>query len=75
MNLILFELPETQRPLPIDDPRARHVLEVLRRRVGESFDAGLIDGPRGKATVEAIDERLACTCASSGARSRRRWSR
>ena len=55
MNLILFEPDETERPLPLDDPRARHVLEVLRRGVGDSFDVGLIDGPRGKATVEAVD--------------------
>lgn len=31
-----------------------HVLEVLRRRTGESFDAGLVNGPRGKATVVNI---------------------
>jgi 16S rRNA (uracil1498-N3)-methyltransferase len=55
VNLILFEPEETQRPLPRDDRRARHILDVLRRKPGESFDAGLIDGPRGKATLEAID--------------------
>ncbi len=31
-----------------------HVLEVLRRREGEVFDAGVIDGPRGKAEVRRI---------------------
>jgi RsmE family RNA methyltransferase len=55
MNLILFAPHETAGPLPLDDRRARHVLEVLRRKAGERFDVGLIDGPRGKATVEAID--------------------
>ena len=54
MNLILFEPGETDRPLPRDDPRAVHLLRVLRRRAGETFDAGLIDGPRGRGTLTAI---------------------
>jgi RsmE family RNA methyltransferase len=57
MNIVLFEPHETAAPLPVADPRAQHVLNVLRRRLGEAFDAGLIDGPRGKATVAAINER------------------
>lgn len=56
VNIILFEVAETGRPLPLDDPRAVHILQVLRRQTGESFDAGLIDGPRGKATLDAIGE-------------------
>jgi 16S rRNA (uracil1498-N3)-methyltransferase len=55
VNLILFEAGETGRPLALDDRRARHVLDVLRRAPGEGFDAGLIDGPRGKATVQGVD--------------------
>lgn len=55
MNLILFEPSDLGRVLPLDDPRARHVLDVLRRRAGDGFDVGLIDGPRGKATVEAVE--------------------
>ncbi len=31
-----------------------HVLEVLRRREGEVFDAGVVNGPRGKAVVRHI---------------------
>ena len=54
VNLIMFEPEETLRPLPRSDVRARHVLEVLRRQEGDSFDVGLIDGPRGKATVESV---------------------
>lgn len=55
MNLILFEPHETTTALLRSDPRGLHILEVLRRQVGDSFDAGLIDGPRGKATLEGID--------------------
>lgn len=54
MNLILFTPEETARPLPRTDPRARHLLDVLQRSVGGTFDAGLRNGPRGKGTLAAI---------------------
>lgn len=55
MNLVLFEPAEIDRPLPRTDRRAVHVLDVLRRKVGDTFDAGVINGPRGKATLVALD--------------------
>lgn len=55
VNLILFEPAEATAPLPRTDPRAQHILNVLRRQVGDIFDAGLINGPRGKGTLSAID--------------------
>jgi 16S rRNA (uracil1498-N3)-methyltransferase len=51
VNLILFQPDEIARPLLRSDPRAAHILEVLRRGIGDSFDVGLLDGPRGKATL------------------------
>jgi RsmE family RNA methyltransferase len=54
MNLILFTAGETACPLPCSDRRAAHLLQVLRRREGDTFDAGLINGPRGKGTLVAI---------------------
>jgi len=54
VNLVLFESAELTAPLPLTDPRARHILDVLRRREGDSFDAGLVNGPRGKATLAAL---------------------
>jgi 16S rRNA (uracil1498-N3)-methyltransferase len=51
MNIILFSSSEVELPLPRRDARARHILTVLRRQPGDQFDAGLIDGPRGKATL------------------------
>ena len=54
LNIIIFESDETGRPLLRSDPRAAHVLDVLRRQEGDTFDAGLVDGPRGKATVVTI---------------------
>jgi RsmE family RNA methyltransferase len=56
VNIVLFEPEETAAPLPLSDPRAQHVLKVLRLGAGASFDAGLIDGPRGKATILGIEE-------------------
>ena len=56
MNIVLFDANEIDRPLAIQDPRARHILSVLRRKVGETFDAGVINGPRGRAMVERIEE-------------------
>lgn len=41
-------------PLPRRDPRAQHILKVLRRGPGDSFDAGLLNGPRGKGTLVSV---------------------
>jgi 16S rRNA (uracil1498-N3)-methyltransferase len=54
VNIILFEPAEIGRPVARADPRAVHLLEVLRRKEGDPFDAGIINGPRGKGTVTAI---------------------
>lgn len=54
MNLILFEPAELAAPLPRSDPRAAHILTVLRRRPGDVFDAGIVNGPRGRGTLTAL---------------------
>lgn len=54
MNLVLFEPTELDRPLPRTDRRAVHLIETLRRGAGDTFDAGLVNGPRGKGTVAAL---------------------
>ena len=56
MNIVLFEADEVYRPLDRQDTRAEHILNVLRREIGDTFDAGVINGPRGKARVERIDK-------------------
>ena len=56
MNLILFTTGETGRPLPRTDARARHLIDVLERRGGDTFDAGQPNGPRGKGTIVAIHD-------------------
>lgn len=57
MNIILFEECELERPLPLDDARAVHVLGVMGCNEGDRFDVGLVDGPRGKARIVAVDKR------------------
>ena len=54
VNLILFEPSEVQQPLALTDRRARHVLTVLRRQVGDTFDVGVVNGSRGKATLKSV---------------------
>ncbi len=55
MNIILFRPAEVELPLPRHDPRAGHILQVLRRQPGDTFEAGLINGPRGHGTLVAIN--------------------
>ena len=54
MNIILFNENEVNKPLPIRDSRAIHLLKVLKMKEGDSFDVGLVDGPRGKASIVKI---------------------
>ncbi|MEO7411977.1 MAG: RsmE family RNA methyltransferase [Opitutaceae bacterium] len=54
MNLILFEAHEITLPLPREDRRAVHLIDVLRRSPGDTFDAGLVNGQLGKGTLAAI---------------------
>ncbi len=55
MNLVVFEPGELDVPLPLADPRAQHILKVLRRAPGDTFVAGLVDGPLGVATLRSAD--------------------
>jgi RsmE family RNA methyltransferase len=57
VNLILFEAAEIEHSLPRSDRRARHILEVLRRKPGDTFDAGIVNGLRGKGTLVAIGDK------------------
>jgi RsmE family RNA methyltransferase len=52
MNLILFEEYELGKSLPRRDERAVHLLKVLRKKPGDSFDAGILGGGRGTGRIE-----------------------
>jgi len=56
VNLVLFTAGEITDALPRRDARARHLLDVLHRVAGDEFDAGVIDGPRGKGRIMAVHE-------------------
>jgi 16S rRNA (uracil1498-N3)-methyltransferase len=59
MNLVLFEPAELSGGavrLPLADSRAQHILRVLRRAPGETFVAGVVDGPLGIATLLTTDD-------------------
>lgn len=58
MNLIILDSDEGEMALPKSGQRAQHVLEVLRRKVGDDFDVGHPDGRMGKARVEEIGRHL-----------------
>ncbi|MDR2467651.1 MAG: 16S rRNA (uracil(1498)-N(3))-methyltransferase [Spirochaetaceae bacterium] len=53
MNIILLENGETT--LSPRDPRAVHLVKVLRKTAGESFCAGIIGGRRGRGVITAIN--------------------
>jgi 16S rRNA U1498 N3-methylase RsmE len=55
MNLLLFEEHELGRPLPRRDERTVHLLKVLRKKAGDTFDAGILGGQRGAGTIEKIN--------------------
>lgn len=55
MNVILFHEIEVEHPLPRNDARAVHILDVLRLPIGGKFDAGLINGALGKGTLVSAD--------------------
>jgi RsmE family RNA methyltransferase len=55
VNLILFENHELGRALPRRDERTIHLLKVLHKKAGDSFDAGILGGQRGKGRIEKIN--------------------
>ncbi len=55
MNLVLFKPDEVSKPLPLTDRRAKHILDVLGKKAGDAFKAGVINTSLGDARIEAID--------------------
>lgn len=54
MNLILFKQEELGKPLPKGDQRTIHLVKVLHKKLGDTFDAGLLEGPLGQGRISAI---------------------
>jgi len=53
LNLVLFATAGEAARLAPTDARATHIREVLRMRVGDKLFVGLVNGPRGMATIAA----------------------
>ena len=47
MNIVLFSAEEIGSPLPASDYRYQHVQNILHKKVGDSFEAGIIKGDAG----------------------------
>ena len=65
MNLILLETGELggERDVVLSGTRAAHLLNVLHVEPGHQLRIGVLDGPRGTATVQAVgDETVALRC-------------
>ncbi|MCL2008524.1 MAG: 16S rRNA (uracil(1498)-N(3))-methyltransferase [Treponema sp.] len=54
MNIILFEEKETDKPLKRRDARAIHLTKVLRKKIGDTFEAGVLEGNRGLGRIDEI---------------------
>jgi len=66
MNLILIEAPECAADglVQLRDGRATHIRHVLHGQPGATVRVGLLDGPRGVATIAAMDtEQVELHCA------------
>lgn len=60
MNICLFRLKEIGKPLFINDARACHIIKVLHKKVGDTFNCGIIEGKRGIATITSITKDNLC---------------
>ncbi|WP_407429197.1 RsmE family RNA methyltransferase [Treponema sp.] len=56
MNICLFTPEEINNPLKKSDERAKHIIKVLHKQPGETFDAGIIGGAAGIAVITNISE-------------------
>ncbi len=56
MNILLFESGEWERPLPSTDPRAIHILQILKTAPGETLAAGVVGGLKGTIVFEGLQK-------------------
>lgn len=54
MNICLFTPQEISEPLDIRDERAQHLIKILHKKEGDNFEAGVIGGKAGTATITSI---------------------
>lgn len=54
MNIVLFSPEEIHHPLNRNDTRAAHILDILHKQPGDTFDAGILNGTAGTARITGI---------------------
>jgi RsmE family RNA methyltransferase len=54
VNIILFSSSEVGKALPRRDERTIHLLKVLHKKPGDTFDAGIIDGSIGTGLIDSV---------------------
>ena len=54
MNIILFDPVEVGKPLARRDERTIHLIKVLHKKPGDTFDAGILGGNLGTGRIEAV---------------------
>ena len=54
VNIILFDPTEIGQPLPRRDERTLHLLKVLHKKVGDTFEAGILGGNLGQGRIDAV---------------------
>ncbi|MCD6397790.1 MAG: 16S rRNA (uracil(1498)-N(3))-methyltransferase [Spirochaetaceae bacterium] len=55
MNIILFEEEKIPNKIALSDTRAKHLIKILKLKVGDNFKCGLVNGPSGVGTVQSIE--------------------
>lgn len=54
MNIILFDSKVNQ--IPLSDNRAKHIIDILKLKIGDSFKMGVINESEGLATITNISD-------------------
>ena len=54
VNIVLFEEEELASPLPLCDNRVKHIQKILRKGVGDCFEAGIVNGAAGTAEILSV---------------------
>lgn len=60
MNIILFDADEVAKPLPRADARSQHIRKILHKTAGDTFEAGIINGMHGTATITDVQNGDIC---------------
>lgn len=55
MNMLFLDKGEESLPLPLSDPRAGHIINILKKGPGDRVFAGLAIGSTGFIKIQAID--------------------